>query len=42
MPLRSTGTAMLQAEDAGQYRCEVAVQGKNRPQLSHTVRIIGE
>ena len=33
---------MLQAGDAGQYRCEVAVQGKDRPQLSHTVRIIGE
>ena len=33
---------IAKSEDAGQYRCEVAVQGSDRPQLKHTVRIRGK
>ena len=32
---------IAQSEDAGQYKCSVAVRGTNIPELQHDVRIRG-
>ena len=32
---------IAQSEDAGQYKCSVAVRGSDNPELQHDVRIRG-